>query len=227
MALTRPDSSPRLSLRVRLALYRFALLALSALIAVLGVYAALNAGIAHHPHYTDQLPLSLVDTLRLLSGVGGGLVGVAALVVVFALTLDLLLTAGALAAVLRPDELGNTSLKALLGVGARHLTRFLRILFLCVVLCGLSSLALGAVFHRLGIAAARAHRDLVYQALTLGGIRAALGLITFSLVGAFGLVCRALVVADQRRVIRRAAWLSLRACVKRPRLVGRRLRGSF
>lgn len=130
------------------------------------------------------------------------------LAVLLSLLLDQVVTAGAIRW-LDPDaEHGRFQLvgPAVIGEGTRWLWPQLRVVALAAVV--------GAAWIGAGSAAVFAVTELPFEPLRLGGLAAvAVGLLV---IGAFSHMAQVVTVGDERRVVRRALWLSAKLAWRHP-----------
>lgn len=220
MALTRPRwlRWPTLPLRQRLVAQRALVLVALTLAFGLAAQGALANGPGRRPHFLDGGADTLFGAVRLLTSLPRLVPASLVIALALALYLDVRHSAGALsalAAARRAEAPLPPGLRPVLRIGAAHTGAFWRILLLVLTLDAAGVAAIGAAYVPIQRALQRGYADgeaLLGAALA----RASIVLLWVALVGAFGLACRALTVADGRRLVRRTAVLALRASLRRP-----------
>jgi hypothetical protein len=136
----------------------------------------------------------------------------------FALAGQQILTAGALEWLGQdpPPSTGRGTLGAALRDGTRWLWTMLRVVALCAGLAIAAGLLVNGVFQAIEDAGQEARWSGFFLGVALPAMKAVAMLVVMTLIGAFGLWTRVALVHDERRVVRTAALLVLRAWGRAP-----------
>ena len=172
--------------------------------------------IANRPYFAEAPdPLPMLPLLRLIGRIPGSVWGALVLAAVVAWLGNLLLTAGAVAHFGMPHGSRPRVWRTVFEAGTYSLWAYLRIALIALLLAALGTVGIGMVAGRL---AQHGQQELwTMQARFL--LQVGRGLATLcwlTLVGVFAWWCRVIVVADERRRVRRLCTLVPRLWRRRP-----------
>ena len=201
---------------LRLVTLRWLLFIVAALPGLAVGVGAIGRTVANRPYFAEAPdPLPLVPLFRMLARIPGSVWGTLALAAVVAWLGNLLLTAGAVAIFGAPRGAAPRVWRTVFGAGTHALWAYLRIALTALLLALLGARGIAMIAERL--------QDHAVQALWTMRSRFFLelgrGLATLcwlTLVGVFAWWCRVIVVADQRRRVRRLSTVVPRLWLRRP-----------
>lgn len=218
MVLKRPwiEGLRPVSGSLRLMSLRLLLFVLAALPGLARGIAGLTESLANRPYFADAPdPLPLLPLMRMLGRFPESLWGLLALTAVVAWLGNLLLTAGAVALFGTARD-GRTQVwRTVFHTGTRSLWAYLRIALMALALAALGAALIGVIAGRL----LEHGRVAMWTLHTQFVVQAARGLATLcwlTLVGVFAWWCRVIVVADERRRVRRLWGVVPRLWRRRP-----------
>lgn len=201
---------------LRLMALRWLLFVLAALPGLAAASVAIGRSVANRPYFAEAPdPLPLLPLISLLGRVPGPVWGTLALAAIAAWAGNLLLTAGAVAIFGAPRGDGPRVWQAVFGAGTRALWAYLRIALTALVLALLGARIIAAIADRLLDHGAHA----MWTMRSLFLLQVGRGLATLcwlTLVGVFAWWCRVIVVADERRRVRRLWSVVPRLWRRRP-----------
>lgn len=218
MAVKRPwrDALRPVPGSLRLMALRWLLFVVTALPALGAVLAGFGDGVADRPYFTESPdPLPIVALARLIARLPGGVWGAAALAAIAGWLGVLVTTAGAVAL------FGSTAggrprvWRMVAEAGGRAFWAYLRVALCALVAAALGARVVAVLGARLMDHAATAHWTLEAQFFVqLARGAATVGWLT--LVGVFAWWCRVILVADERRRVRRLWTVVPRLWRRRP-----------
>lgn len=202
---------------LRLIVSRWVLWILSALPGVVVARGTLEETIGRRPYFVDAPdPLSPERLIRLMSDMSGAVWGALAAGFAVAWLANLLLTAGAVEVLSRAPGDRVRVWRSVFDTGTRSIWAYLRIAIVAAVLIALGTLAMGAIFDRVGEYGDLAGWTGKTLAFTLPLTRALLFFSWAAIVGVFAWWCRVIVVAQPCRQVHRLPLKVLRLWLRHP-----------
>jgi hypothetical protein len=201
---------------LRLILLRWTLCIIAAVPGMMAARGALE-GTARRPYFAEAPdPLPVIELGRFMQQIPGSVWGVFAAGVVVSWLGGLLLTAGAVA-VLDPARTGPVKvLRTILDRGLHSFWAYVRVGLLALLVIVIGNRLIELVFERLGRHGTVAGWTEQTLMILLPFSQAALSLLWISLVGVLALWCRVMIVAGERRYVRRLPSMVLRLWWRRP-----------
>jgi len=198
----------------RLIAVRWLITVLAALPGMIGAGAALGDVFARRPFFADASdPLPLVEFFTLLGRIPGSAWAALALGLLLAGLANLLLTAGAVEILDPARSAGKVRVwRAAVDTGGRFLWRYLRVSLLALVLVAVGAGLLGKGFTRIAEHGEVARWSGYSLSVALPLTRGLVTLAWASLVGVCAFWLRVLLVADERRLLRRLLPVVPRIC---------------
>ena len=202
----------------RLVLSRWIVAILGALPGILVGQSAIGKVLGRQPWLTEAPdPLPIVQLGVLTGDMPPAMMGALAVGVLLAWLANQMLTAGAIE-ILDPNRpAGELRIwRKVIDTGSQFLLPFLRISLLALILGGAGTVLIGKIFRMIkdhGEVARWTGETMIF---TLGITRFLLVLAWVALVGALSWWCKVILVADERRFVRRMAAVLPRAAWRRP-----------
>lgn len=201
---------------VRIIATRWLALGLASLIPAILTRSAVSEKLGASPYVKPDEMLSAIERFYAFKD-GAMFAGAVVAAVVLFVLFDQLVTSSALRIVdpytaPQPVRLW----RALWRDGFEYLPAFLRIVLLAGIVGGLGVAGLGWVFEKVGFAVQRSYPTALVQYVWVGALQSLLVGLWLTGLGVWGLWCRVFLVADRRRVVRRAAWMALKMFWRTP-----------
>ena len=201
---------------VKLMALRWLLFVAAALPGLAAAIGGIGESIANRPYFAEAPdPLPMLPLIRMLDRLPGSVWGMLALAAVLAWLGNLLLTAGAVALFGTPRGSQPLVWRTIFEAGTRSLWAYLRIALIALVLAALGARLIGMLAGLLLEHGQEALWTMRARFLVQVG-RGLATLCWLTLVGVFAWWCRVIIVADQRRRVRRLWTVVPRIWRRRP-----------